>query len=87
MSPGRWRVNSGCLMETKLNGLSRRYQAALQEHLEQGPRASPQSADGLGRQALDLAKIHEQAPVALVSPSRSSGTKDGMIRWARETGS
>ena len=88
------RVNSGCLMETKLAGLSRRYQAALQEHIEQGPRASPQSADGLGRRALaigletlDLARIHEQALMALVSPSYSPGTRDGMIKRAQETGS
>jgi hypothetical protein len=81
-------------MESKLTGLSRRYQAALQEHLEQGPRASPQSADGLGRQALamgmetlDLARIHEQARIALASPSYSSGTRDGMIKRAQETGS
>jgi hypothetical protein len=81
-------------METKLTGLSRRYQAVLQKHLEQGPRASPQSADGLGRQALaigletlGLARIHEQALIALVSSSSSSGTRDGMIKRAQETGS
>ena len=73
-----------------MTGLSRRYQAALQEHLEQGPRASPQSADRLGRQALtmgletlDLARIHEQAMIALVSPSNSSGTRDGMVKRAQ----
>jgi len=81
-------------MESKLTGLSRRYQAALQKHLKQGPRASQQSADGLGRQALaigletlDLAKIHEQALIALVSPSYSPGTRDGMVKRAQETGS
>ncbi len=90
MLPERRHVNSGCLMETKLTGLSRRYQVALQRHLEQGPRASLQSADGLGRQALaigletlDLAKIHEQALIALVSPSYSVGTRDGMIKRAQ----
>jgi hypothetical protein len=74
MLPKRWRVNSGCLMETKLTSLSRRYQAALKKNLEQGPRASPQSADGLGRRALaigletlNLVKIHEQALIAQVS--------------------
>jgi signal transduction histidine kinase len=77
-------------METKLTGLSRRYQAALLRHLQQGPRTSSRSADGLGRQALDmgletldLARIHEQALIALVSPSYSSGTKDGMIKRAQ----
>ena len=86
----RWRVDSGCLMETKLTGLSRQYQAALQKHLEQRPRASPRSADGLGRQALaigletlDLAKIHEQALIALMSPSHSPGTRDVMSKRAQ----
>ena len=90
MPPGRWRVDSGCLMETKLASLSRRYQAALLRHLEQGPRASLRSADGLGREAvdlgletLDLARIHEQALMALVLPSRSSGARDGMIKRAQ----
>jgi signal transduction histidine kinase len=90
MLPERWRVNSGCLMETKLTGLSRRYQAALRRHLTQGLRASSRSADGLGRAALDLgletldlARIHEQALVALLSPSRASGTEDGMIKRAQ----
>jgi len=89
MPPGRRRVNSGCLMEAKLTGLSRRYQAALQKHIEQGPRASPLSADKLGRQALaaglemlDLAKIHEQALTAM-APSYSPGAKDGKIRRAQ----
>lgn len=85
MPPKQWCVNSGCLMETKLAGLSRRYHAALQEHLEQGPRASSQSTDGLGRQA--LAKMHEQAIVALVSPSYSAGAQGGMIKRAQESGS
>jgi signal transduction histidine kinase len=77
-------------MEAKLTGLSRRYQAALQKHIEQGPRASPQSADKLGRQALaagletlDLAKIHEQALIAMAPPSYSPGAKDGKIRRAQ----
>ena len=77
-------------METKLTGLSRQYQAALQKHLEQRPRASPRSADGLGRQALaigletlDLAKIHEQALIALMSPSHSPGTRDVMSKRAQ----
>jgi signal transduction histidine kinase len=90
MLPERWRVNSGCLMETKLTGLSRRYQAELQKHIEQGPRASRQSADRLGRRALaigletlDLAKIHEQALIALVPPSYSPRTRDGMIKRAQ----
>lgn len=90
MPPARRRVDSGWFMETKLTGLSRRYQAALQKHLERGPRASPQSADGLGRQALaigletlDLARIHEQALIALVPPSSSRPTRDGAIKRAQ----
>ena len=80
-------------METRLTGLSRRYQAALQKHLAQGPRASPQFADGLGRRALaigretlDLARIHEPALMALVLPGYSAGTRDGTIKRAQETG-
>ena len=81
-------------METKLTSVSRRYQAALLRHLKQGPQASLGSADGLGREALDmgletldLARIHEQTLIALVSPSYSPGTRDGMIKRAQETGS
>jgi signal transduction histidine kinase len=77
-------------METKLANLSRRYQAALLRHLKQGPRASLQPADGLGREALDMgletldvARIHEQALIVLMSPSRSSGTKDGTLKRAQ----
>jgi signal transduction histidine kinase len=77
-------------METKLTGLSRRYQAALRKRLGQGTRASPRSAYRFGRQALaigletlDLAKIHEQALIALASPSSSRPTRDGMIKRAQ----
>lgn len=77
-------------METKLASLSRRYQAALKKHLKQGPRASPPSADRLGREALDmgletldLAKIHEQALAALMSPGRSSAITNGTIKRAQ----
>ena len=73
-------------MEGKLIGLSRRYQASLQERLKQGLRASLRSAAGLGRQALTmgletlgLARIHEQALITLTSPRYSSGTRDGMM--------
>ena len=76
-------------MTRKLTGLSRRYQAALRKHLKQGPRASLQPAQGLGRRAmiigletLDLARVHEQALIALVLPSYSPGTRDAMVRRA-----
>ena len=59
-------------METKLARLSRDYVMALRKYLKQGPRASLQSARGLGRKAttlglktLDLARIHEQALISL----------------------
>jgi signal transduction histidine kinase len=77
-------------METKLARLSRRYQAALLRHLQQGPQGSLRAADGLGREALnlgletlELAKIHEQALVALIAPNHSFGAKDGMIKQAQ----
>jgi signal transduction histidine kinase len=77
-------------VETELASLSRRYQAALGKHLDQEIRASPQSADRLGRAALDmgldtldLAKIHEQALDALVSSRRSSGITDGSLKRAQ----
>jgi signal transduction histidine kinase len=37
----------------------------------------------VGLETLDLARIHEQALIALVSPSYSRGTKDGMIKRAQ----
>lgn len=65
-------------MKTKIAGWSRRYQTALRRYLAQGSAASVQPTLGLGRQAvilgletLDLARIHEQALMALVSPSGS----------------
>jgi signal transduction histidine kinase len=76
-------------MKPNLTRLSGQYVAALRKHLKQGPRASLQQADGLGRRAmaggletLDLARIHEQALVALVTPNYSAGARDGMIKRA-----
>jgi len=76
-------------MGRKLNGLSQRYVVALRKHLKQGPRASSQPAQGLGRRAmalgletLDLARFHEQALITLVLPGYSPGTRDRMIRRA-----
>ena len=76
-------------MKPNLTKLSGQYVAALRNHLKQGPRASLQSADRLGRQAmaggvetLDIARMHEQALVTLVAPSYSAGTRDGMIKRA-----
>ena len=77
-------------METKLGGLSRRYQIALEKYLAQGKSTSPRSADRLGREALDmeletldLARIHEQALEVLMSSGRVAGSKDRMIKRAQ----
>ena len=78
-------------MGRKLNGLARRYVAALRKRLKQGSRAipSPDSAQELGRQAmtlgletLDMARFHEQALITLVLPSYSTDTRERMIRQA-----
>ena len=57
---------------------AKRYQAALLNHLGQGPRSGLKSALGLGRQAaalgletLDVARVHEQALKKLVVPRGS----------------
>jgi signal transduction histidine kinase len=59
-------------MKRKLTTLSRRYASALRKHLKQSPRASLESARGLGRQAMslgleaqDVAGIHEVALATL----------------------
>jgi len=89
-SPEGWRMGSRCFMETKLGGLSRRYQVALEKYLAQGKCTSPRSADRLGREAvdmeletLDLARIHEQALEVLMSSGRVAGFKDRMIKRAQ----
>jgi signal transduction histidine kinase len=76
-------------MGRKLNGLARRYVAALREHLNQGPQASLQPAHLLGRRAmalgvetLDMARFHENALITLVLPGYSPGTRNRMIRRA-----
>ena len=76
-------------MGRKLNGLSRRYQAALRKYLEPGPRLNSQPAHALGRRAmalgletLDLAKVHEQALITLVLPGRSPSTRGALVRRA-----
>jgi len=76
-------------MARKLNGLSRRYVAALRHHLKNGARGSLRPAQGLGRRAmalgletLDLARFHDQALITLMSPAYSPGTRDRLIRQA-----
>src|ERR1035437_3600652 len=73
-------------MARKLNGLSQRYVATLRKPLKQGPRASLQSAQALGRRSmalgletLDLARFHEQALITLVLPGYSPGTGERRI--------
>ena len=76
-------------MGRKLNGLSRRYEAALRKYLKPGPRPNLQPAHALGRRAmalgletLDLARFHEQALITLMLPGYSSGTREAMVRRA-----
>src|SRR6266436_368552 len=78
------------IMRRKMTGFSRRYQAGLRKHLEQArPAADLRPAIGLGRLAmsaglktLDLARIHQQALIALVLPSYSPDTRDVLVRRA-----
>jgi signal transduction histidine kinase len=76
-------------MKRKLSNLSRRYQAALRMHLKQGPRATLDSAQGLGSRALsaglqtlDLAKLHEQTLVNDVLPDCPPGKRNAFIKQA-----
>ena len=70
-------------------GWSKRYQNALRKHLEQGAGASLRTAVRMGREAvalgletLDLARIHEQALAAVISPQDVSGTRERKTRRA-----
>src|SRR5260221_1058349 len=74
-------------MKSKLAKLSGRYQAVLRQYVKQASRASLESGSELGGQAmaaglnaLDLAKIHDQALVAL----DIAGSKNGMLKRSRE---
>jgi two-component system sensor histidine kinase DegS len=76
-------------MTRTLTGLSRRYAAALRTYLKQGPRATLQPARGLGHrvmavglETLDVARIHEQALIAIVLPNDSPGTRFATVRRA-----
>jgi len=69
--------------------MSRRYFAALQKHLEKGSRGSANVAERLGSQALsaglgtlDLARIHEQAMMALLMPESSTKLRNGRVKQA-----
>ena len=76
-------------MKRKLFNLSRRYQAALRAHLEQGQQASLAPARGLGDRALaaglqtlDLARLHEQTLVTEVLPGCPAGKRAALIKQA-----
>jgi signal transduction histidine kinase len=77
-------------MKRQWLALSRRYQAALQEHLRQGIESLAQPAQRLGRQAVmlgmeaqDVARIHKAALTALLRPGDSSSARDQFARRAR----
>jgi len=70
-------------------GVSRQYASALATHLASGRKTSLRTAGELGRRAVaagletsDLAKIHEQALIRLVSSGDSSRTNDGKVARA-----
>jgi signal transduction histidine kinase len=76
-------------VKRKFSILSRRYKEALRAHLKQGKKASLDSAQGLGSQALavglqtlDLAKLHEQILVAQVLPKSPPSRRAALIKQA-----
>ncbi len=76
-------------MKRKMSGLAKQYLAGLRKYLKQGPRAALQPAQRLGRRALvmrletlDLARIHEQALIALILPSDSLDIRKTLTRRA-----
>jgi signal transduction histidine kinase len=76
------------IMKRQLLALSRRYQAALQRHLQQGPQSRGRPAHRLGQQAvtlgletLDLARMHKAALTTL-APDGSSAARDQMVKRA-----
>jgi len=76
-------------MKRKRKALSNQYLAALRKHLARSTRASANSAERLGRQALsaglgtlDLARIHEQALIALLASRSSVEPLDGKVTQA-----
>ena len=77
------------MKEAQLSQLSDQYLAALRTYFEQGPDASLQGAQDLGRAAvasgletLDLAKIHDRALAALLLPGCSSETREDLTKRA-----
>jgi signal transduction histidine kinase len=75
-------------MKRQLLALSRRYQAALQKHLQPGPKSGVPPTHQLGEQAvklgletLDLARIHKTAMTVLM-PRGPSAARNRMVRKA-----
>ena len=69
--------------------VSRQYRVVLRKHLRQGPRASLEPAQELGRRAvtlglctLDLVRIHERTLLHLALPSDSPTNRGAMVRRA-----
>ena len=76
-------------MNSKAINLSGRYLGALRLRLKGGVRRSPRPGDWLGRQAmargleaLDLAKMHEQALIALIPTDGSAKIRNDRIKRA-----
>ena len=76
------------IMKRQWVALSRRYQAALLQHLQRGPTSRVQPAQRLGQQAvtlgletLDLARIHKEVMTALLL-SDSATAKKRMVQRA-----
>lgn len=77
-------------MKRQLVALSRRYQAALLKHLQQGPKPRSRQTHRLGREAvklgletLDVARIHKTAMTALSARGDSPAARTRMVRRAR----
>ena len=75
-------------MKPKLTGLLRRYPVALRHYLTRKSGSSLETARALGRGAvslgletLDVARIHEQALMGVVS-TYSPGARDGIFQRA-----
>jgi signal transduction histidine kinase len=77
------------MKSSRIADLTRRYQAALRDHLKHGRSAGLASAQGLGNEALaagmqtlDLAKLHEQTLVSELLPGYPPRRRMALIRQA-----
>lgn len=76
-------------MKRKVTRFSQHYRTALLAHLQEGQKASPDSAKGLGNlaltaglQTLDLAKLHEQILITEVLPGCSPRKRAAVLKQA-----